>query len=102
MRAATIPFAFEDSLIEWQRLPEPAQHAESELRSAAAAQLNRAAELLTAKTPREQIELRPQFEASNHFALHRAILLQRLVTQAQAVARELASRLDPDHGIHGA
>jgi hypothetical protein len=82
----------EAALTAWHRLPEPTQHAESELRSAAAAQLDHTAALLMDGNPSEPGDL--ETKLANWMAVTsaapselsrdgRAALVQRLAAQAR-------------------
>jgi hypothetical protein len=86
--------ASEAALTEWQRLPVPVQRAESELRNAVAAQLERTAAWLTDGTLNEPSDLaawnRLTSPASSEISSDgRASLLHRLATQAQPIGRQL-------------
>ena len=86
--------ANEAALMEWQHLPEPAQRAESELRTAAAAQLDRTAASLIGGSPGERFDLEASFTTWRRATAAslaaplpegRESLLRHLATQAQEV-----------------
>ncbi len=85
----------ETALAEWKRLPEPAQHSESQLRNALLAELDRAAaSLMDGKLP-GRVDLDIPFGKQNaiatwlpgpNFERHRGELVRRLVTQVGQLA----------------
>jgi len=88
--------ASEASLIEWQRLPGPAQRAESEFRTTVAMQLDQTADVLLGRAGEKQVDLEASFadlrrataaSLAEYSPEGRIALLRRLATQARQACR---------------